>query len=242
MKRSNFIKLFLAILNFPSITKGIYNNNDLKNLLIGKGTPLLVGNNFLLLPEVAKAYIEMKKNAEKENIKLKIVSSYRSFNHQKKIWNKKYKKNVEIGLSPNESIKKIIQYSTIPGTSRHHWGTDMDLIDSQHKVEGDVLITKLFENSGPYYKMNQWMDGNAKNFGFYKVYTNEMNRKGFLYEPWHYSYANISSNFLDLFLKIDILKILKKEENLLGKKFFDKSFIDKYIKENILGISEELLK
>ena len=33
-------------------------------------------------------------------------------------------------MDDEAAIDKIIEYSTLPGTSRHHWGTDIDIIDA----------------------------------------------------------------------------------------------------------------
>ena len=73
----------------------------------------------------------MKQAAAEDGIQIKIVSSSRSFERQLAIWNAKYIQNEENGLDPIENIRKIIEYSTIPGTSRHHWGTELDLIDAE---------------------------------------------------------------------------------------------------------------
>ena len=242
MNRSNFIKLFFSIFSFPLIANTLKIKFTIsKKLLIGKGDPLLVGDDFKLLPEVAIAYLKMKEAAGKENIKLGIISGYRSFHHQKKIWNRKFKQNLNMGIKGHESINKIIEYSTIPGTSRHHWGTDIDLIEMNHNEKGDVLMPSLFHDSGPFNKLRIWMDQNASKFGFYKVYTNDLSRKGFFYEPWHFSYRKISILFLNEYLKIDIETILKDEDDLLGKEYLNKSFLNKYIKENIKGVSKELM-
>ena len=131
----------------------------------------------------------MREAALEEGIEIEIVSAYRSYERQKFIWNRKFYSNAQNGISPKENINKIIEYSTLPGTSRHHWGTDIDIIDSNEKVNGDVLITKLYLKNGPFSKMYKWLTNNSKRFGFHEVYTNNINRKGFLFEPWHYSYC-----------------------------------------------------
>ena len=84
------------------------------------------------------------------------------------------------------------------------------------------------------------MEENSEKYGFYKVYTNDKFRKGFLYEPWHYSYKKISIPYYKNYLKIDLLEILKEEKDLLGKKYLNKFFMKKYIDENIKGISKKL--
>ena len=84
--------------------------------------------------------------------------------------------------------------------------------------------------------MQIWLEENASKFGFYIVYTNETSRKGFKYEPWHYSYKSLSKPMLKQYLKIDIQKLLKSEK-LIGSEYFTDEFIDKYIIQNICGIN-----
>jgi hypothetical protein len=84
------------------------------------------------------------------------------------------------------------------------------------------------------------MDDNANAFGFYLTYTNKTNRKGFKYEPWHYSYKPLSSLYLLQFKNLNI-KTIVANENLLGSDYFSDEFITKYLNNNILDINPELL-
>ena len=84
------------------------------------------------------------------------------------------------------------------------------------------------------------MQENASKFGFYLPYTNDKKRKGFSFEPWHYSYAPVSIQMLKAFLKLDLISFLKASE-VLGKEVLDIDFISIYIKENIRGINPVLL-
>jgi len=192
--------------------------------LIGKGKPELFGESIQLRKKAYEAFLEMKKAAEKDGINIEIVSSYRSFQRQKAIYENKYKRFTTAGLSPEKSIQKIIEYSTIPGTSRHHWGTDIDVIDANGNYSGDVLVASKFHGNGPFCKFKEWMDVHANSFGFYLVYTNNANRQGFEYEPWHYSYKPLSKPMLKAYLKLDIKEILF-EEQLLGKEYLSTKFI-----------------
>ena len=84
------------------------------------------------------------------------------------------------------------------------------------------------------------MDNNAANFGFKLVYTDTPTREGFKYEPWHYSFAEISKPMLSEYRKIDLISFLK-EEKLSGSSIITSKFIDDYISKNILDINPELL-
>ncbi len=207
--------------------------------LSGKSELKFDKQEYKILPEVEMAFNKLKQAALKDGIAIKIVSGYRSFDRQKAIWNKKYKRYNSQGLSPKEAIKKIIEYSTIPGTSRHHWGTDIDVIDANPMIQKNVLDPSKFEDARPYSKLRNWLENNAHIYGFYIVYTNDKNRKGFKYEPWHYSYKSISKPMLQEFLKIDLIKLLENE-NILGKEYLDTTFLEDYLNRNVLDINKEL--
>ncbi|PIF00322.1 MAG: D-alanyl-D-alanine carboxypeptidase [Maribacter sp.] len=209
--------------------------------LMGKEGIDLYGKDINLRKEAHDAFLAMKKAAYSDGIDLKIVSSYRNFNRQEIIWERKYIKYTEDnGMDPLDAIEKIIEYSTIPGTSRHHWGTDIDVIDGYRKTNGDVLVPEKFEAGGPFEDFKKWMDGNSEKFGFHIVYTNDPKRKGFKYEPWHYSYAPISIPMLTAYRRLNILQLLR-EENFYGSEHFTTGFIKNYVRNNILDINTALL-
>lgn len=208
--------------------------------LIGKGHPKLFGASYKLRKEAHEAFLKLSSAARNSNIHIQVVSSYRSYAHQNRIWERKYKENINSGLNPTESIKKIIEYSTIPGTSRHHWGTDLDIIDGNAPQPANVLHPRHFNDSGCYSKLKKWMDKHANDYGFHLVYTNLTNRQGFKYEPWHYSYKPLSKAYLKAFQKRDLKHIITSED-LLGGDHFSDEFISNYLNQNILDINPELL-
>ncbi|WP_068595172.1 M15 family metallopeptidase [Vaginella massiliensis] len=207
--------------------------------LLGKANPTMKGKDYHLLPEVADAFEAMRAEAKKAGFNIRVVSSYRNFTYQKGIWERKFKANKNRGLSTEENIRKIIEYSTIPGTSRHHWGTDLDIIDISKGYPKDPLHEKHFNAGGQMHAFKVWLDENAEKFGFYLVYTNDENRKGFKYEPWHFSYKKISQPMLQEYLTLDITNLLKKNK-LSGSDAFDELFIQQYINDNILDINPSL--
>ncbi|MFD0862669.1 M15 family metallopeptidase [Sungkyunkwania multivorans] len=242
MNRRHFIRTTAtAAATFATIPMMAFNTQDFpSDILIGKGDPDLYGEGFSLQKEAYEAFVRMKHDAAKEGISIKVVSSYRSYTHQNNIWERKYNRFTQQGLNPAQAIEKIVEYSTIPGTSRHHWGTDIDIIDANGGENGDVLVAKKFHGNGPYCKLKEWMNTYAESFGFKLVYTDVANRKGFKYEPWHYSYAPISIPMLKAYTKLDLKSMLQKEK-LMGSDHFTEEFISRYIAENILDINPALL-
>ena len=129
----------------------------------------------------------MYEAAQKEGIKLTIISGTRNFDDQKRIWENKWIKFSSLGDSIS-IMKKILLYSSMPSTSRHHWGTDMDLIS---------LESPYFEN-GQGLKEYKWLVEHAGKFGFCQVYDDkkETKRSGYELEKWHWSYMPLSSIYL----------------------------------------------
>ena len=244
MERRSFIKKSsisgLALTLIPGMViphQETYSTEE----LMGKAKIDLFGKDINLRETAHDAFLEMKKAAYSDGFNIKIVSSYRDFNRQEAIWERKYLEYTEEkNLSPLKAIDKIIEYSTIPGTSRHHWGTDIDIIDGYPKTKGDVLVPEKFEAGGPFENFKKWMDENSKKFDYYLVYTKNSRRRGFKYEPWHYSYAPLSVPMLTTFRKKNLLQLLQKED-FLGSEHFTAGFLRTYITDNILDINPALL-
>ena len=239
----NKLKLYIInLILFFFITSIIFSQND-----VTKGNLFLLGKENLketlksgLLHEAYLKFKQMQNDAKKESIEIEIVSGYRSYEKQKDIWNNKYNKNFENGILGIKNINRIIQYSTLPGTSRHHWGTDIDIIDKRFVPKGDLLIEKNYTENGIYSQLFYWMKKNSKKYGFYLVYDDSPKRKGFKFEPWHYSYKPLSVIFLRRFIEGNLLFKITQDSSLLGRQFIHNSFLERYLKENILDVSIDL--
>ena len=230
----------LCILMLLLANKLMHTQEINTEILIGMDDSRIVSDTILLEKETYSAFIKMKDAAEKDGIIIKLVSGFRDFYRQQMIWNNKYKKFTnEFSLDGPTAIKEIIRFSTIPGTSRHHWGTEIDIIDKNFENEKDLLISKKYEEGGIFNSLKKWMDKNSKRFGFYIVYDDDSNRPGFEYEPWHYTYKPISDLYQREFLKLNLKSIISKTK-VEGKEFINDEFIKKYIDENIMGISSYL--
>ncbi len=244
MKRRTFIKstsLTGMACTLPPFITTSFNDDYSTDELMGKADVELFGEGINLRKEAYESFLEMKKAAYTAGYDIKMVSSYRDFYRQEAIWERKYIQYTEDdGMDPLSAIDKIIEYSTIPGTSRHHWGTDIDIIDGYPKSTGDVLVANKFEAGGPFEGLKLWLDENSEKFGFYLVYNNDPRRRGFKYEPWHYSYAPISVPMLAAYRKLNVLRLLEKEE-FLGTEHFTTGFIKTYVQDNILDINPNLL-
>ncbi len=192
--------------------------------------------------QVQRALEKMQQAAQAAGIQIKLVSGYRSFDKQVQIWNRKYDYYAEQALNADAIFDKIVAYSTVPGTSRHHWGTDVDLVDGAVTAQGDLLVATNFEENGPFYNFKLWMDQHASSFGFEQAYTLNDDRPGFAYEPWHYSYVSLSrKRYHDYLTQIDVLQFLRGQ-NIKGLKEISDERLLRYKEEHIKGINPVLKK
>lgn len=140
--------------------------------------------------EVLTAFLKMAVAAKEAGFDLVIVSGTRNHAYQTDIWQRKW--NSFPGKT-EERAKAIMTYSSMPGTSRHHWGTDIDInsVEPAH-----------FE-SGHGARLYAWLDAHAWKFGFFQPYKNEQNgRSGFKDEKWHWSYYPISRQLLKAYNRV----------------------------------------
>jgi len=141
-----------------------------------------------LLKEVNSAFNEMAIAAQKAGVNLKVVSGGRNFEMQKGIWERKWKARRPNFKSDLETALDILRYSSMPGTSRHHWGTDLDINS----------VDPVYFSSGKGKLEYEWLKKNADTFGFCQTYDNkeESKRTGYSEEKWHYTYMPISHKLL----------------------------------------------
>lgn len=146
--------------------------------------------NLYIKKEAYNSFVKMFNHAKSENVNLKIISGTRNFYEQKSIWDRKWVRYKN--LKPIDRAKKILEYSSMPSTSRHHWGTDVDL---------NNLNNSYFEK-GRGEKEYDWLVTNAHKYGFFQVYTSKTNgRKGYNMERWHWSYIPLSKGYLNYYNK-----------------------------------------
>ncbi|MEZ5040405.1 MAG: M15 family metallopeptidase [Saprospiraceae bacterium] len=144
-----------------------------------------------------EAFLKMYEAAQKDKVNLRIISATRNFETQKMIWEGKWtgQRKLSDGTNAATEIKddleralRILEYSSMPGTSRHHWGTDIDL---------NALNNAHFEKEEGL-KVYQWLVNNAASFGFCQPYSEKgPNRPdGYNEEKWHWSYLPLAKQYL----------------------------------------------
>jgi LAS superfamily LD-carboxypeptidase LdcB len=195
---------------------------------------------YQLTPNTADAFCAMQTAALQDGIDLQLVSAYRSFARQQQIFEDKYTRYTAEGLTPTAAIQRILEYSTIPGTSRHHWGTDIDITDANAPNQKRLLVPEKFHGNGPFAPLRQWMQANAHRFGFYLVYTNDSSRTGFAYEPWHYTYLPEAKAFLEQY-DPNTAYAFFKSVGVTGSEHITRDFWNAYYTQFVLGVNREVL-
>jgi LAS superfamily LD-carboxypeptidase LdcB len=138
---------------------------------------------------------------------LTVLSGFRSFEQQLSIWNRKATGELAVlssdavpldieALTEAQLVFAILRWSALPGASRHHWGTDVDVFDAAAKPEDYVvdLVPAEVNTGGMFAPMHEWLDARiAENtaFGFFRPYDTD--RRGVAPERWHLSYAPVAS-------------------------------------------------
>lgn len=155
--------------------------------------------------KMANRFKKLKQEAKLVGLDICIASGFRNFERQLLIWNAKFNNQRPVldrqqqpidmtKLTEWGKVQAIMTYTALPGTSRHHWGTDIDIYD-KNAVSTDYQLQLLPSeyNQGPFKQLSQWIITNSQQFGFYLPY--QSNNAGIASEPWHISYEPLSSNY-----------------------------------------------
>lgn len=177
--------------------------------------------------EVVASFLAMRDAAAYDGIDLVACSSFRDFDTQLAIWNRKwagerplYARNGELidraRVSDSEMVDAILCWSALPGGSRHHWGSDIDVIDAAGAPAGYQveLLPHEYAKDGIFARLSAWLDANMRSFGFFRPYR--LDRGGVSPEPWHLSYAPVSLPALES-LSLSMLRQVIDGSAISGK-------------------------
>ena len=120
-------------------------------------------------------------------------------------------------LSDTEKLHCILTFSALPGASRHHWGSDIDVYDANAMAKAGkqlALIEAEYIGEGPCAPLHQWLLTNAESYGFSFPYKED--KGGIAKEPWHISHTLVANEHL---AKLNLAELEKCIQNLpiLGK-------------------------
>ncbi len=191
-----------------------------------------------LQPQVIPSLKILADAAKSQGFQLAIVSGFRDFQRQSAIWNAKARGERPI-LDANEKpiapgslqgwplVQAILRWSALPGASRHHWGTDFDVIDSAALKPGYKIQLTQQEASpngifGDFHVwLSEWLHNNAE-LGFCRPYFSTSSNKninanfGVSPEPWHLSYQPIAAQIERLYNLSDLQALVQSSNLALG--------------------------
>lgn len=186
-----------------------------------------------LRKETYEAFEKMYNAALKDGVRLTIISATRPFVHQKGIWEAKWTGKRAVNgqnLPPvvrdeEKRARLILMYSSMPGTSRHHWGTDMDFND----------LNNSYFASGTGKKIYDWLVAHANEYGFCQVYSPKGDNRftGYEEEKWHWSYVPIARRLTNLYKE----KI--KDEDISGFEGANTAVMIGMVDNYVLGINPD---
>jgi LAS superfamily LD-carboxypeptidase LdcB len=181
----------------------------------------------VLHPRAARAVQAMWTEARQAGIDLCVVSAFRDFNRQLAIWQAKFNGQRPL-LDPSGAvidgsklyesalIDAILIWSALPGASRHHWGSDFDVVDAAAlgPSEQPQLVPDEYRPGGRFERLHGWLDSNMGRFGFFRPYATWQG--GVRPEPWHLSYAEVAVPALRV-LSLEVLREAIAEADMPGR-------------------------
>lgn len=169
-----------------------------------------------LQAEAANGWQKLCQRAAADGIELAAVSSFRSYQRQALIWQQKcsgtrpvldeHQQAVDVQrLDGWEKLEAILLYSALPGASRHHWGTELDVIDRAALPSGyqPQLLPSEYQSGGVFERLGQWLPQHAQELGFFLPYQHYQG--GVAAEPWHLSYQPLAASCYQQFT-LDVLQ------------------------------------
>jgi LAS superfamily LD-carboxypeptidase LdcB len=154
--------------------------------------------------EVVVPFQAMRAAATADGIDLVAFSGFRDFDRQLAIWNGKFRGERPmqdrdgapldaLSLPAARRVEAICWWSALPGASRHHWGTDFDVMDRAALPAGYKfqVVPAEYGPGGPFARLAGWLDTHMHDFGFFRPYDTD--RGGVRPEPWHLSHAPVAA-------------------------------------------------
>ena len=177
--------------------------------------------------ESVASFLAMREAAARAGIDLRPVSSFRDFDRQLLLWNRKWtgerplydRSGREIDasqLGDEQRVDAILCWSAVPGGSRHHWGSDIDVIDAAAMPEGYVvqLLPSEYAPGGVFERLTAWLDRNMHGYGYHRPYGSDRGGAGI--EPWHLSYAPVARRAIEE-LSLPVLRRAIASSDVLGR-------------------------
>ena len=183
---------------------------------------------FAAHPDAAAAFLRLRAAAARDGIELRPYSSFRDYAAQSRIWEAKFSGRAPLvdmagnvrdrrGMGEDDVIRHILDWSALPGASRHQWGTEIDVVDGTAMPPGykPQLLPAEVAEGGLFAPLHRWLDAHIHEHGFFRPYARWQG--GMFPEPWHLSHAPISMRAIDD-LTLDVLRRATEVAELSGKR------------------------
>ena len=212
------------------------------DMLTGKSQEHLVNlptpysSHHFLQAKAMKAFQGLQQRAVKNGFNLQPASSFRDFARQQLIWNGKFngerKVHDDVGnaldlsrLDDWQKSQAILRWSALPGASRHHWGTEIDIFDPDLLPQGQSLQLEPweYEKGGYFFELSEFLTENLPHFDFSLPFMQMPAEKKIGREPWHISYMPLAEKAKQLFSAEVLLQAWEKEE-IAGKATLQQHF------------------
>ncbi|WP_407444626.1 M15 family metallopeptidase [Fibrobacter sp.] len=188
-----------------------------------------VQNGYLVDSSIVPFLNKLTESAKNSGFELRIESAYRPFEKQLSIWNRKARgelpllsatgEPMEVPKDEKELTYAILTWSALPGASRHHLGTDIDVVDGASCPEGYEVELTPAECSGMFAKFHQFLSNaieKDESFGFNRVFVS--GRGKIRPEQWHIAHLPTSRKKLEKF-SLDVLRRIYEQSDMACKKF-----------------------
>lgn len=131
--------------------------------------------------QAAEQLKQMLSSAEREGVRIKALSGYRSPEYQQRLWEAEVEKHHLSGLPLPEAERLTARTLARPGHSEHNCGLAVDLCTPDAEdTQDDFFLTP----------QSRWLCRSAHRYGFILRYPRmKEHLTGIAYEPWHYRYV-----------------------------------------------------
>ena len=140
-----------------------------------------VGDRFYVDSRCAEDLNAMLAACEADGLYPVIRSAYRTMIDQRILFENKVERLRNQGLTEDEAYLEAQTVVALPGTSEHHTGLAVDLVD---------YFYQDLDEQQEQTDVQQWLLVNCWDYGFILRYPNGKTEiTGIIYEPWHYRYV-----------------------------------------------------
>jgi D-alanyl-D-alanine carboxypeptidase len=138
-------------------------------------------NSILVLDKVYKQFLLMQKDALNNDYRIDIMSGYRGYDYQEKIYSK---------LVNERGLNYAIRHVAPAGASEHQTGMAIDIC--VYRNENCYVEQEISD-----FEEMRWLHKNAHRYGFILRYIDgKEDITGYNYEPWHFRYVGDMAGYI----------------------------------------------